>query len=171
LFDVIASATKFSEKEASMMIRNLASALFYLHSLNIVHRDIKPENLLVSDIFLNNHIFVIIDNHGYINVLTQFPIRKLIETGGEYIYILPGYLPCLPKLSDLTRSGLVTGFCWRGNKLILALLLDPLNVTPQRVILSLTWHSGSYLIVNQFPGNRTQKFDTASIKACCGTQL
>jgi doublecortin-like kinase 1/2 len=51
LFDAIAAATKFSEKEASMMIRNLASALFYLHSLNVVHRDIKPENLLVSDLF------------------------------------------------------------------------------------------------------------------------
>jgi doublecortin-like kinase 1/2 len=49
LFDAIASATKFSEKEASMMTRNLASALFYLHSLNVVHRDIKPENLLVRD--------------------------------------------------------------------------------------------------------------------------
>jgi serine/threonine protein kinase len=51
LFDAIAAATKFSEKEAGMMIRNLASALFYLHSLNVVHRDIKPENLLVSEIF------------------------------------------------------------------------------------------------------------------------
>jgi serine/threonine protein kinase len=51
LFDAIASATKFPEKEASMMIRNLASALLYLHSSNVVHRDIKPENLLVSDAF------------------------------------------------------------------------------------------------------------------------
>lgn len=30
------------------MIRHLASAMAYLHSLSIVHRDIKPENLLVE---------------------------------------------------------------------------------------------------------------------------
>lgn len=30
------------------MVRHLASAMAYLHSLSIVHRDIKPENLLVE---------------------------------------------------------------------------------------------------------------------------
>ena len=41
-------ATRFTEKDASHMIRDLASAVQYLHSLKIVHRDIKPENLLVG---------------------------------------------------------------------------------------------------------------------------
>lgn len=48
LFEAIVRATKYTEKDASHMIRDLAAALHYLHSMNVVHRDIKPENLLVS---------------------------------------------------------------------------------------------------------------------------
>lgn len=47
LFDAITSSAKYTEKDASVMVYNLAGAMKYLHSINIVHRDIKPENLLV----------------------------------------------------------------------------------------------------------------------------
>uniref|UniRef100_A0A8C5LTK5 Serine/threonine-protein kinase DCLK2 n=1 Tax=Leptobrachium leishanense TaxID=445787 RepID=A0A8C5LTK5_9ANUR len=49
LFDAITSSTKYTERDASAMVYNLASAMKYLHSLSIVHRDIKPENLLVCE--------------------------------------------------------------------------------------------------------------------------
>ncbi|NWX13383.1 DCLK2 kinase, partial [Aegotheles bennettii] len=49
LFDAITSSTKYTERDGSAMVYNLASALKYLHDLNIVHRDIKPENLLVCE--------------------------------------------------------------------------------------------------------------------------
>lgn len=48
LFDAITRVTRFPESEARLMIKHLASAMAYLHSLSIVHRDIKPENLLVE---------------------------------------------------------------------------------------------------------------------------
>lgn len=48
LFDAITRVTRFPESEARLMIRHLASAMAYLHSMSIVHRDIKPENLLVE---------------------------------------------------------------------------------------------------------------------------
>uniref|UniRef100_A0A4W6EUF4 Serine/threonine-protein kinase DCLK2 n=1 Tax=Lates calcarifer TaxID=8187 RepID=A0A4W6EUF4_LATCA len=49
LFDAITSSAKYTERDASIMVYNLAGALKYLHSMNIVHRDIKPENLLVFE--------------------------------------------------------------------------------------------------------------------------
>ncbi|KAM7419462.1 hypothetical protein PAMA_016533 [Pampus argenteus] len=49
LFDSITSSAKYTERDASIMVYNLAGALKYLHSMNIVHRDIKPENLLVFE--------------------------------------------------------------------------------------------------------------------------
>uniref|UniRef100_A0A287DFX2 Serine/threonine-protein kinase DCLK2 n=1 Tax=Ictidomys tridecemlineatus TaxID=43179 RepID=A0A287DFX2_ICTTR len=49
LFDAITSSTKYTERDGSAMVYNLANALRYLHSLSIVHRDIKPENLLVCE--------------------------------------------------------------------------------------------------------------------------
>uniref|UniRef100_A0A8P4GS79 Doublecortin like kinase 2 n=1 Tax=Dicentrarchus labrax TaxID=13489 RepID=A0A8P4GS79_DICLA len=52
LFDAITSSAKYTERDATVMVYNLAGALKYLHSLNIVHRDIKPENLLV---YINTH--------------------------------------------------------------------------------------------------------------------
>ncbi|KAM8897786.1 serine/threonine-protein kinase DCLK1a isoform 2-T2 [Spinachia spinachia] len=49
LFDAITSANRYTERDASGMLYNLANAIKYLHCLNIVHRDIKPENLLVYE--------------------------------------------------------------------------------------------------------------------------
>ncbi|XP_028409650.1 ribosomal protein S6 kinase alpha-5-like isoform X2 [Dendronephthya gigantea] len=49
LFDRIRQKKKFTEAEASVLIRKIVSAVAFMHSRGVVHRDIKPENLLFVD--------------------------------------------------------------------------------------------------------------------------
>ena len=37
------------EEESSLIIKNILSAISYLHSRNICHRDIKPENIMFKN--------------------------------------------------------------------------------------------------------------------------
>ena len=46
LFDRIVAKGSYSEKDAAQCLKELCSALKYLHEKKIVHRDLKPENLL-----------------------------------------------------------------------------------------------------------------------------
>jgi len=46
LLDHIQNRVRFTEKEASYVIKDLASAVQFLHKKGIAHRDLKPENVL-----------------------------------------------------------------------------------------------------------------------------
>lgn len=59
LLDRIRKKSKFTESEASGILRKLVSAVSFMHSRGVVHRDLKPENLL----FTSN------DNHAEIKVV------------------------------------------------------------------------------------------------------
>ena len=48
LYDTIVKFQRFNEKKAAYIMRQILSAINYLHSHGIVHRDIKPENILVE---------------------------------------------------------------------------------------------------------------------------
>lgn len=48
LLDRIRKKSKFTESEASSILRKLVSAVSFMHSRGVVHRDLKPENLLFS---------------------------------------------------------------------------------------------------------------------------
>lgn len=49
LFDMICQHSHFTENQAVKVVRQVNSALEYLHNLGIVHRDIKPENILLLE--------------------------------------------------------------------------------------------------------------------------
>ena len=48
LFEKIKSKGLYRESDARPVMRNLISALEYIHRKLIVHRDLKPENLLLT---------------------------------------------------------------------------------------------------------------------------
>ncbi|XP_014251762.1 ribosomal protein S6 kinase alpha-5-like isoform X2 [Cimex lectularius] len=49
LLQRIRRQTRFTENEASKIMKQLVSAVHFMHSHGVVHRDLKPENLLFTD--------------------------------------------------------------------------------------------------------------------------
>ncbi|XP_063968051.1 MAP kinase-activated protein kinase 5-like [Lytechinus pictus] len=49
LFDRISKQKRFTERQAVILTKQIASAVLRCHNLNIAHRDLKPENLLLKD--------------------------------------------------------------------------------------------------------------------------
>jgi calcium-dependent protein kinase len=46
LFHFIKQNKLFSEKKAAELMKQIMSAVFYMHKQNVCHRDLKPENML-----------------------------------------------------------------------------------------------------------------------------
>ncbi|KAJ2778591.1 spindle assembly checkpoint kinase [Coemansia javaensis] len=48
MYKLLQQQGSFAEPEAAKYVAQIATALEYLHSKNVIHRDIKPENLLLN---------------------------------------------------------------------------------------------------------------------------
>jgi len=106
LFDHIVARGSYSEKEASVIVRDVASALQYLHGIGIVHRDLKPENLLYTD--KTPDAIIKITDFG----LAKFKAdRAAMTTGcGTPGYVAPEVLRQQPYLApvDMWSLGVIT---------------------------------------------------------------
>lgn len=84
-----------SESDALRYIRQVASALKYIHSRNMVHLDIKPDNILL-------------DNEGNA-ILIDFGISKHYDSNGKATTITPGaYTPGYAANSQMSGSKINT---------------------------------------------------------------
>jgi len=79
LFDRICEYGKFTEKDASQVVREVLEAVAYLHGNNIVHRDLKPENLLYLTPEPQSSL-----------VLADFGIAKMLDSKDEMLNTMAG---------------------------------------------------------------------------------
>ncbi|CAG9985136.1 unnamed protein product [Clonostachys byssicola] len=93
VFERIYKQGKFTEKDASQLIRQVLDAVNYLHQNKIVHRDLKPENLL----------FVTKDPDSPV-VVADFGIAKTLDWQDGPLHTLVGSFGyTAPEI--LNRSG------------------------------------------------------------------
>ena len=89
LFKSIKKKGLYKESDAVQVMKNLLSALAYLHENLIVHRDLKPENLILAS---NQHAYnILIADFGLAAKLIS-PDEKLTFRCGSPGYVAPELL-------------------------------------------------------------------------------
>jgi len=96
----------YTEKDASVLVYKMVSAIAYLHNLGIVHRDLKPENLLLkNDVELTE---VKLADFGLSKMMSQ---KVMMQTAcGTPGYVAPEVLQAkgYDKEVDMWSIGVIT---------------------------------------------------------------
>lgn len=61
MFDHLIRSGPYSEEDASRLVREVASALSFMHGIGFVHGDLKPENLMLSTENTSDAVIKVID--------------------------------------------------------------------------------------------------------------
>ena len=88
LLDQLHKITDYCEHSAAVIMTQLFSAIYYLHSNNIVHRDIKPENIMLQ-IDKDNDLFIKLIDFGTANFSVKD--KFTVQYGSAY-YLAPEVL-------------------------------------------------------------------------------
>lgn len=107
LFDRIVEKTKngaYSEKEAALIVMQIAESLKYCHDKNIVHRDLKPENLLLDG--PTEDAQVKLADFGF----AAYCEKPLADGCGTLVYVAPEVLRGDPYQTspDMWSLGVIT---------------------------------------------------------------
>ena len=97
---------RLTEKRASTIIHQMATAVYYMHSFGVVHRDLKPENVLMTSTDEDSDIRIL--DFGLSKILG--PYEKCDEPYGTLTYCAPEIIVDEPysKPVDLWSLGVMT---------------------------------------------------------------
>ena len=90
LFEAITNIGSFTEASASKVLKQILSAVFYLHSNHIVHRDLKPENIMLTQKPKNGNYQIKLIDFGTAKIFK--PGKKMNKFIGTSYYIAPEVL-------------------------------------------------------------------------------
>eukprot|EP00546_Thalassionema_frauenfeldii_P014360 CAMPEP_0178916536 /NCGR_PEP_ID=MMETSP0786-20121207/12704_1 /TAXON_ID=186022 /ORGANISM="Thalassionema frauenfeldii, Strain CCMP 1798" /LENGTH=692 /DNA_ID=CAMNT_0020589903 /DNA_START=291 /DNA_END=2369 /DNA_ORIENTATION=- len=92
MFDHLVKLGAYSEADASRLIREIASALAFLHGIGVVHGDMKPENVMLSTSNASDAVVKIVD----------FGCAQVEEVECTPVGITPAYSP--PEVLDKNKD-------------------------------------------------------------------
>jgi len=89
LYDRIQQKQFYPEHEGKVLIKNLLSAVGFVHSKGIMHRDLKPENILLASKVSNTDIKI--SDFGLAKISKDFPRRlpRSHSICGSDFYLAP----------------------------------------------------------------------------------
>ncbi len=90
LFEAITSAGSFNEISAAKIMKQLLSAVNYLHSTFIVHRDLKPENIMLTSQPKDGFFQIKLIDFGAATIFEKG--KKISKFIGTCYYIAPEVL-------------------------------------------------------------------------------
>jgi len=79
----------YTEKDASVMVGKMLSAIQYIHGMNITHRDLKPENILLSGDIDSTDIKIC--DFGLSKIISS-SVTKMSTQCGTIHYVAPEVL-------------------------------------------------------------------------------
>lgn len=108
LFDHLVSNGALTEEQSAVWVRQLASAIQYLHTLEIAHRDLKCENVLITQNFNAK-----LSDFGFVRSCVDeksFEVTMSQTFCGSLTYVSPEIIkgsPYEPKVADMWSFGVV----------------------------------------------------------------
>jgi len=102
----------FSERQAMIIMSQLASGVKYLHQYGIVHRDLKPDNIMITQ--QNDFGVIKIMDFGLSKIVS--PNENMVEGYGTLSYVAPEVLLRTPynKEVDIWSMGVILFYMLSG---------------------------------------------------------